>query len=32
MDAADKRAEAYNTQNDPNFFERFFKKKRPRKK
>ncbi len=32
MDAADKRAEAYNAQNDPNFFERFFKKKRPRKK
>ncbi|HLO57136.1 MAG TPA: hypothetical protein VK179_00190 [Bacteroidales bacterium] len=32
MDAADKRAEAYNRQNDPGFFERIFRKKRPGKR
>lgn len=32
MDAADKRAEAYNSKDDPAFFERFFKKKRHRKR
>lgn len=30
MDAADKRAEAFNRQNDPDFFERIFRKKRPK--
>ncbi len=29
MDEADKRAETFNTQNDPTFFERYFKRKRP---
>ena len=32
MDEADKRAEAYNSQNDPSFFERYFKRKRPGRK
>jgi flagellar biosynthesis component FlhA len=32
MDAADKRAEAYNKQNDPTFIERYFKRKRPVKR
>ncbi len=32
MDAADKRAEAYNSKDDPSFFERFFRKKRHRKR
>jgi hypothetical protein len=32
MDAADKRAEAYNKQNDPTFVERYLKRKRPRKR
>jgi hypothetical protein len=31
MDAADKRAEAYNSRNDPGFFERIFKRKRSKK-
>jgi len=30
MDAAEKRAKAYNKRNDPNFLERIFKRKRPR--
>ena len=29
MDEADKRAEVYNKQNDPTFFERYFKRKKP---
>jgi len=32
MDAADKRADTYNRQNDPGFFERYFKRKKPRKR
>ena len=32
MDEADKRAETFNKQNDPSFFERFFKRKKPRRK
>jgi len=32
MDEADKRAKAYNNQNDPGFLERYFKRKRPSKK
>jgi len=32
MDAADERAKIYNEQNDPGFIERYFKKKRPRKR
>ena len=32
MSAADKRAKNYNEQNDPGFIERYFKKKRPRKR
>jgi hypothetical protein len=32
MDAADKRAKAYNKQNDPGLFERYFKRKKPPKK
>lgn len=33
MDAADKRAKAYNKQNEPGLFERYFKKKkRPKNK
>jgi hypothetical protein len=32
MDAADKRAEVYNKQNDPTFVERYLKRKRPRKR
>jgi len=30
MDAADKRARAFNRQNDPAFLERIFKKKKPK--
>ena len=30
MDAAHKRAEAFNRQNDPDFFERIFRKRRPK--
>jgi hypothetical protein len=29
MDDAEKRAKAYNKQNDPTFFERYFKRKQP---
>jgi hypothetical protein len=32
MDAAEKRAEAFNKQNDPTFIERFLSRKRPRKR
>ena len=32
MDAVDKRADNYNRQNDPSFAERYFKRKRPRKR
>lgn len=32
MDEADKRADAFNKQNDPSFFERYFKRKRPGRK
>jgi hypothetical protein len=32
MEEADQRAKAYNKQNDPNFLERIFKKRPPRKK
>ncbi len=32
MDEADKRAEAFNNQNDPSFFERYFKRKKPGRK
>lgn len=32
MDEADKRAEVFNKQNDPTFFERFFKRKKPRRR
>lgn len=32
MKAVDKRANAYNKQNDPTFTERYFRKKRPGKK
>jgi len=32
MDAADERAEAYNKQNDPTFIERYFKRKRPKRR
>jgi hypothetical protein len=32
MDAADKRAEAYNSQNDPGLFKRIFRKKRTGKR
>lgn len=32
MDAADKRAKAYNKQNDPTFVERYLKRKRPKKR
>lgn len=32
MDTVDKRADAYNKQNDPTFTERYLKRKRPKKK
>ena len=32
MDAAGKRSDTYNKQNDPTFAERYFKRKRPRKR
>jgi hypothetical protein len=32
MDAADKKADVYNKRDDPTFFERYFKRKRPRRK
>jgi hypothetical protein len=32
MDAADERAAAFNKQNDPTFFERYFKRKRPKRR
>jgi hypothetical protein len=32
MDAADKRAEAFNRQNKPRFLERVFKRKRPKRR
>ena len=32
MDAADRRASTYNKQNDPTLIERYFKRKRPRKR
>lgn len=32
MDEADKRAETFNKQNNPSFFERYFRKKKPVRK
>jgi hypothetical protein len=32
MDAADQRSKTYNQQNEPGFIERYFKRKRPRKR